>query len=129
MTVDIIIAMIMAIAVEYGIPSQFALAIAVVENSVFNPLAVHTNTDGTEDRGIMQLNSSWYTGDWQDPETNIRAGCQLMLDLKNKGLNWWQVAVAYNCGYRRLQEGPPSCSIDYANQVFLRWNSMRGYRF
>jgi soluble lytic murein transglycosylase-like protein len=121
--------MIVAIAVEYGIPSQFALAIAMVENSIFNPLAVHTNTDGTEDRGIMQLNSSWYTGDWQDPETNIRAGCQLMLDLKNKGLNWWQVAVAYNCGYRGLQEGPPNCSIDYANQVFLRWNSMRGYRF
>jgi soluble lytic murein transglycosylase-like protein len=124
--VEAIAALILTIAAEFGVPPQFALAVALEENHGLNPLAVHINSNGTRDLGIMQLNSSWYTGDWQDPETNIRAGCGLIRELKDKGLNWWQVAVAYNAGYRRLREGPPDCSIEYANRVFERWNGLRG---
>jgi soluble lytic murein transglycosylase-like protein len=120
-----IAALILAIAVECGVPPQFALAVALEENNILNPLAVHMNTDGTRDLGVMQLNSGWYTGNWQNPETNILAGCQLMRELRDRGLNWWQVAIAYNCGYQRLQEGPPNSSIEYANRVVARW----GYKF
>jgi soluble lytic murein transglycosylase-like protein len=120
-----IAALILAIAVECGVPPQFALSVALEENNILNPLAVHLNADGTRDLGVMQLNSGWYTGNWQNPETNIRAGCQLIRELKGHGLNWWQVAIAYNCGYRRLQEGPPNSSIEYANRVVTRW----GYKF
>lgn len=126
---EAIAAMIIAIAVEFGIPPQFALSVAVEENRALNPLAVGVNNNGSLDLGVMQLNSGWYAGNWRDPEANIRAGCRLMRELKDRGLNWWQVAVAYNCGYRRLREGPPNCSIDYANRVFERWNRMRGYKW
>jgi soluble lytic murein transglycosylase-like protein len=125
-----ILSMILAVAVEVGVPPYFALAIALEENDTLNPLAVHENADGTADRGVMQLNSSWYDGEWQDPETNIRAGCLLIKELYGKGLNWWQVAVAYNCGYARLAspQGPPGVSIDYACRVFTRWEDLENER-
>jgi soluble lytic murein transglycosylase-like protein len=120
--------LILAIALEVGVPPYFALAIAFEENRALDPAAAHVNPDGTVDRGIMQLNSSWYDGDWRDPETNIRAGCLLIKELYGKGLNWWQVAIAYNCGYGRLMGGnPPDASIEYANRVFERWRRLGNY--
>jgi soluble lytic murein transglycosylase-like protein len=124
-------ALILAIALEVGVPPYLTLAIALTENPALDPLAVHENPDGTLDRGIMQLNSSWYNGDWQDPETNIRAGCEhikWLLSLPN--MNFWLVAVAYNCGYGSLRSGNvPNISIDYANRVFSRWNVYRRYPY
>ena len=123
-----IMALILIIAGEMGIPPNFALAVAIEENGTLDPLAIGTNQDGTVDRGIMQLNSGWYNGEWWEPETNIRAGCQLIRELHDKGLNWWQVAIAYNCGYYRLisDAGPPDRSIEYANRVFRRWHELEG---
>jgi soluble lytic murein transglycosylase-like protein len=123
-------ALILAIALEVGVPPHLVLAIAYTENPTLDALAVNRNTDGTLDLGVMQLNSSWYTGDWADPETNIRAGCEhikWLLSLPN--MNEWLVAVAYNCGYSRMMKGPPQQSIDYAGRVFIRFNEYRGYRW
>jgi soluble lytic murein transglycosylase-like protein len=124
-------ALILAIALEIGVPPYLALAIALTENPALDPLAVHENPDGTLDRGIMQLNSSWYNGDWQDPETNIRAGCEhikWLLSLPN--MNFWLATVAYNCGYGPLRSGNvPNISIEYANRVFARWNVYRRYPY
>lgn len=69
-------ALILAIALEVGIPPYFALSIALTENPTLDPLAVNVNSDNTLDRGVMQLNSSWFNGVWWDPEENIRAGCE-----------------------------------------------------
>jgi soluble lytic murein transglycosylase-like protein len=127
---EVIEAMIITIALEVGIPPYLALSIALEENQTMNPLAVHINPDGSRDLGIMQLNDSWFKGNWQDPETNIRAGCdhiKRLLSLPN--MNYWLVAVAYNCGYGRLLEKPPDVSIEYANRVFDRWNVYRGYPY
>jgi soluble lytic murein transglycosylase-like protein len=122
-------ALIISIALEAGLPPYFVLAIAYTENPSLDPLAVNQNMDGTFDRGIMQLNSSWYTGDWKDPETNIRAGCELIKRLLSlPGMNYWLAAVAYNCGYGRLTDKPPDTSIEYANRVFARWNVYRRYQ-
>jgi soluble lytic murein transglycosylase-like protein len=127
---EIIEAMILAIAIEVGIPPYLALSIALEENHALNPLAVNINPDGSRDLGVMQLNDSWFIGDWRDPETNIRAGCELIKELINKpGMNYWLVCVAYNCGYGRLLEKPPDASIEYANRVFVRWNNYRGYLY
>jgi soluble lytic murein transglycosylase-like protein len=124
-------ALIIMIAVEVGIPPYFALSIAYTENSTLDPMAVNVNPDGTLDRGVMQLNSSWYNGAWWDPEENIRAGCQhIKWLLSLPGMNCWLVAVAYNCGYYRLEKGkPPESSIDYAVRVFARFNEYRGYKW
>jgi soluble lytic murein transglycosylase-like protein len=127
---EIIEALILAIALEVGIPPYLALSIALEENSMLNPMAVHINADGSRDLGIMQLNDSWYRGNWQDPETNIRAGCELIKELIGKpGMNYWLVCVSYNCGYSRLLEKPPGASIEYANRVFERWNKYQKYPF
>jgi soluble lytic murein transglycosylase-like protein len=125
---EIIKAMIIVIAVETGIPPYLALSIAIEENQSLDPLAVHINDDGSRDLGVMQLNDSWFQGDWQDPETNIRAGCDLIKALKAKpGMNYWMVCAAYNCGYGKLLERPPDAAIEYANRVFSRWNVYRRY--
>jgi soluble lytic murein transglycosylase-like protein len=126
----VIEALIIAIALEVGIPPYFALSIAFEENHTLNPLAVHINDDGSRDLGVMQLNDSWYRGNWQDPETNIRAGCELIKELIGKpGMNYWLACIAYNCGYGRLLEKPPDASVEYANRVFARWNAYRRYRY
>jgi soluble lytic murein transglycosylase-like protein len=123
-------AMIIAIALEVGIPPYLALSIALEENQTLNHLAVHINSDGSRDLGVMQLNDSWFTGDWRDPETNIRAGCELIKELIGKtGMNYWLACIAYNCGYGRLLEKPPDVSIEYANRVFARWNVYRRYPY
>jgi soluble lytic murein transglycosylase-like protein len=122
--------MIITIAIEVGVPPYLALSIALEENQALNPLAVHINNNGSRDLGIMQLNDTWFKDNWQDPETNIRAGCELIKELIGKpGMNYWLVCVAYNCGYGRLLERPPNASIEYANRVFNRWNAYRRYPF
>jgi soluble lytic murein transglycosylase-like protein len=127
---EIIKAVIMAAAVEAGIPPYLALSVALEENPALDPLAVNVNFDGSRDLGVMQLNDSWFKGSWQDPETNIRAGCALIKELLGKpGMNYWTACIAYNCGYGRLLEKPPDASIEYANRVFRRWNAYRGYPY
>jgi soluble lytic murein transglycosylase-like protein len=126
-----IASLILAIAANVGVPPYLALSVALEENQALNPLAVHVNRNGTEDRGVMQLNSSWFTGDWRDPETNIRAGClHLKWLMRQPGITtWWDAVVAYNCGYSRFIAGPPAASMEYACRVFDRWNKYRGYEF
>jgi soluble lytic murein transglycosylase-like protein len=122
----VIEALIVSIALEMGMPPYFVLAIAYTENPALDPLAISQNQDGTFDYGVMQLNSGWYKGDWRDPEINIRAGCEhIKWLLSRPNMNYWLAAIAYNCGYSRLLAGPPDVSIEYANQVFARWNIYR----
>jgi soluble lytic murein transglycosylase-like protein len=118
--------LILTIALEVGVPPYFVLAIAETENPLLNPYAVHLNANGTLDRGIMQLNSSWYDGDWSDPRENIRAGCEhIKWLIAACQSNLWFAAVAYNCGYTRMRTGPPAESIKYAERVFEKWNMYR----
>jgi hypothetical protein len=120
-----IIALILTIATEFGIPPYFALSIALTENPTLSPLAVNINENGTVDYGIFQLNSSWYDGEWQNPELNIRAGCKHIKQLMDaKGIyTFWSVAVVFNCGLWRLTN-PPEKSIEYANRVMHQWQEM-----
>jgi len=132
MHTDIIVALILAVAAETGIPPYFALSIALEENSTLNPSAVRMNNDGSCDRGIVQLNDSWYMGDWEDPEINIRAGCAyIKMVMGMRGVNTlWAVAVVYNAGIKRFwDENVPEASIEYANRVMCRYNAYTGYRY
>jgi soluble lytic murein transglycosylase-like protein len=126
-----IAALILTIATSVGIPPYLALSVALEENARLDPLAVHVNVNGSRDLGVMQLNDSWFAGNWQDPETNIRAGCEHLKWLfRQPGVTtWWDAVVAYNCGIVRFREGPPIASVEYANRVFARWNVYRRYRF
>jgi soluble lytic murein transglycosylase-like protein len=132
---EIIMALILVIAVEVGVPPNFALAIAIEENNTLNPLAVSlANENGTVDLGVMQLNSQYYGGiNWSDPKTNIRAGCLHIKELMSKPeLNtFWSVAVAYNCGYARYSSGktPPRSSLEYADRVMARWYTLENIKY
>jgi soluble lytic murein transglycosylase-like protein len=116
-----LIALVIRIATIYGVPPYLMVAIAEVESN-WNTNAININTDGTLDRGLMQLNTSWYTDDnWADPETNITAAAKHILFLKSfANFNWYQVCVAYNCGVARMNN-PPEKSIAYAIKVFEVW--------
>ena len=126
---ETIMLLILAIAVEYDVPPQFALSIAMQENSMLSPSAVgRSNADGTRDLGVMQLNERYFSHvDWECPEENIRAGVQHLKWLIDRPevQTFWDVAVAYNAGLSRL-EIPPDSSIEYANQVMWRWHDMSG---
>jgi soluble lytic murein transglycosylase-like protein len=117
-----LIALILQIATNYNLPPYLLVAIAEVE-SEWNVEAIHVNNDGTIDRGLMQLNSSWFNHDnWYDPVVNINAAAAHIAGLRQQGLQWYQIAVAYNCGVSRLRN-PPLASITYAIKVFNTWES------
>jgi soluble lytic murein transglycosylase-like protein len=124
---SVIAALILTIATQMGLPPYFVLAIALTENESLDPLAVNVNKNGTTDRGVMQLNSSWYNGAWEDPETNIRAGCKHIKELvDDPAVNtYWTAAACFNSGRGWLKGGsPPDASIEYANKVMDRWNRL-----
>ncbi|MDR0759584.1 MAG: transglycosylase SLT domain-containing protein [Treponema sp.] len=126
----VIAALIVSIALEVGVDPDLALSVALEENAALDTEAINVNPDGTEDRGVMQLNSSWFTGEWRDPVTNIRAGCGLLKELLDKpDLNVFQAIIAYNSGYTGFKNGPPQSSVAYAARVFRRWNEYRRYKF
>jgi len=125
-----IVALILLIATEFGLPPNFVLAVALEENNSLNPTAVSpVNKNGTTDLGVMQLNSANYGHiAWDNPEVNIRAGCTHIKNLmKEPGINtYWAVAVAYNCGYAKFANEPPKASLDYGDRVMARWRSLEG---
>ena len=135
MSREIIIALILQIAVEIGVPPYFALSIALTENPTLNPNAVSPlNRDGSRDRGLMQLNNRYFVDiDWRCPETNIRAGIGLIKRLMNyPGITtFFDVAVSYNCGHAWLVYGyrPPESSIDYANKVMQKWQELEYWSY
>ena len=124
-----IVTLILSIAVEVGIPPNFALAVALTENPELNPKAVNVNEDGSRDLGLMQLNSSWYHGDWEHPETNIMAACIHIKWLMNRVATQtlWDVAIAYNYGYANfVTKKPPDDVLDYAAKVMNKYEELNG---
>jgi hypothetical protein len=125
---ELIIAMILRIAVAAEVPPGFALSIALTENPGLNPSAINVNLNGTLDRGVMQLNSSWFTDDeWAEPEVNIVAGISLIKRItRMEGVHtYWTAAVVYNAGYGRIYN-PPESTINYANRVMETWTLIDG---
>jgi len=127
-----IMELIFLIAPQYNVPPYLVAAIIIVE-SRGDPHAInYENANGTIDRGIMQLNSSWFNDtNWHCAETNIRAGCQhlayLYRQTRDRSPTWWSAVVAYNCGLTRFNDTTrklPDSSLDYAYLVFEIWNSL-----
>lgn len=123
-----IMTLILQIAPQYDVP-PYLIAAIIIKESDGNPNVINRNNEnGTIDRGLMQLNSSWFNDDnWDCAETNIRAGCQhlrFMYDAtKAKSPYWWAAIVSYNCGLRwhKNNSEPPVHSINYANSIIKLW--------
>lgn len=87
---------------EYGINPQILRAIAKVESN-FNPAAIHMNTNGTYDFGLMQINTIWAPTigkeRWKklgDPCTNAKTGAWILSMCMNKYGYTWKAIGCYN---------------------------------
>ena len=99
-------------AQRYGMDSALLRAIAQVESGG-NPVALGKNADGTEDIGLMQINSRWLPKlasygiarqDLLDPCTNVQVGAWVLSqNLRRYGYTWRAVG-AYNAGKEGKRE-------------------------
>lgn len=117
--------MILAAAIQKGVPPALALAVAQTESS-FNPNAVSgTNSNGTQDYGVFQINSANFSSlgltpiSALDPTTNIDAGVSMLAQLYNQyNGNLNQVLWAYNAGPGAVASGNlPASTATYIPTV------------
>lgn len=73
---------------QYDWNVEVMLAIMMAESSC-NPNALNTNSDGSNDSGLFQINSIHKKPNRENPELNVRYAYQI---YKSQGLNAW---VAY----------------------------------
>ncbi len=112
---------------KYGIPKELIYAI-IKQESNFNPTAYNKNKDGTEDRGLMQVNYQYnlrlmreygITDPNQlfDIETNIELGARILYENFQSFGNWAMAVKAYN--------GLKADNWDYVRGVFEKLSLFR----
>ncbi|MCX7989556.1 MAG: lytic transglycosylase domain-containing protein [Aquificaceae bacterium] len=105
---------------RYAIPKELILAI-IKQESNFNPAAYNRNREGTEDRGLMQVNYQHNLRLMKeyginDPdqlyhvETNIELGARILYENFQRFGNWVMAVKAYN--------GLRADNWDYVRGVF-----------
>ncbi len=91
---------------KYGVPQELILAIIQQESS-FNPMAYNKNKDGTEDRGLMQVNYQHNIklmkeygiedpNQLYDIKTNIEIGTRILYENYKNFKDWIMAVKAYN---------------------------------
>ncbi len=114
-------------SLKYGIPKEILTAIVSVESG-FNPRAYNKNKDGTEDRGLMQVNyqhnlalmKEYGITDPEklyDPEINIEIGARILYENYKKFGNWVMAIKAYN--------GLKADNWDYVRKVLSKAVELR----
>lgn len=127
---------IVAAANAKGIPPSLALAVVTQESSC-NPNATSpANTNGTQDFGLFQLNSSnlasWGVTNPLDPTQNINAGVNYLSQLYSQyGGNVQQTLAAYNAGPGNVAQGtvPAATTQTYVPNILnyqAQWNAQLG---
>lgn len=105
---------------RYGVSPELLRAIAHVESGM-NPLAHNPgNKNGSEDIGLMQINSRWLPelgkygirrSDLWEPCTSIHVGAWVLAGNIRRLGNTWQAIGAYNAKSKKKR-------IDYAIRVY-----------
>lgn len=108
-----------AAGVYYQVSPVLLWSIAKVESG-FNVRATNSNSNGTDDIGIMQINSSWLPKLapygitrhrlMNDPCLNIHVGAWILAQNAHKHGYNWQAVSAYNTGH-------PTRGVQYARKV------------
>ncbi|MFN3598474.1 MAG: lytic transglycosylase domain-containing protein [Aquificaceae bacterium] len=112
---------------KYSIPTELILAI-IKQESNFNPNAYNKNKDGSEDRGLMQVNYQHnirlmkeYGIESPDQlyhiETNIELGARILYENFQRFGNWVMAVKAYN--------GLKADNWDYVKGVFQKVSLFR----
>ncbi len=99
-------------AERHRIPAALLRAIACVESN-HNPYALHRNTNGSVDLGVMQINSWWLPtlerygierDHLWDLCTNVHVGAWVLAqNIKVFGFSWRAIG-AYNAGLKETPE-------------------------
>jgi soluble lytic murein transglycosylase-like protein len=108
---------------KYAIAPQLLRAIARVESGG-NPSAMHRDTDGTFDVGLMQINSSQFPSLRQrgitpemlltQPCLNVDVGASILAGMVRRHGFTWRAVGSYAAGNR---PGLDRARIDYAQKV------------
>lgn len=115
------------VSIKYNIPKELILAI-IKQESNFNPNAYNKNKDGTEDRGLMQVNYQHNIrlmreygitdpNQLYDIETNIELGARILYENFKRFGNWVMAVKAYN--------GLKADNWDYVRGVFEKISLFR----
>jgi len=92
------------VGAHYGLHPALLKAIARQESSM-NPKAVNENSNGTSDRGLMQINSGWWPtlakagiepDDLWDPCVNIAVGGWVLAEAVSRHGMSWRAVGAYH---------------------------------
>jgi len=90
--------LILSAAYTYDIPENVLFSLIWAESN-FNPGAVngHGNKDGSNDKGLMQLNSRYFGKiNRLDPRTNLQYGCKHLRARYEKYGTWDEAVMLYN---------------------------------
>ena len=106
---------------EKQVPYLYVLSL-IKHESNFTITAIHHNTNGTTDYGLMQINSSNYNGDYNDlfnPDKNVTLGVSIYRDC--------YVAAKGNMAtsFRFYNAGRNSIEKNYKNWVYV--DGIMGY--
>ena len=77
------------IAVIKGVDPELAVRVAKCESSL-NPNAKNTNTNGSIDRGLFQINNKWHPQVTDEQALDIEFATEFFCEaVKNNCLSWW----------------------------------------
>ena len=108
-------------AEEFNIPLSLAFALAYTE-SQYKANAMHTNANGSVDRGLFQLNSTTWPNlteaDFYNPRTSAHYGMShLSYCLRSSG-NEIAALAMYNAGPTKVRRNnTPQTTLNYISQI------------
>lgn len=109
----------------HGVDPVLVRSIARHESGM-NPYATHRNANGSEDIGLMQINSFHLPRLGRfgitrtalfDPCVNAYVGAWILRDNINRIGPTWKAVGAYNAA-------SPDKQLRYANQIYAQWRSL-----
>lgn len=107
-------------SLRLNVPVNLALALSFVESS-FNVDAVNeSNSNGTIDRGLFQLNSATFRNvniDFFDMHENIEAGLNYLITKYERYGSWESAVVMYNAG---IEVNLSNRSLTYLSRILQR---------
>ena len=109
-------------SIEKDVKPELVIAIMKVE-SKFNPYAKNHNSNGSIDRGLLQLNNKTFSDltsdEFYEPEINIKKGVEFInWCLKKSDNNLIKALAYYNAGFGKVSnKNVGEATLDYINKV------------
>lgn len=117
-----------------GVNKDLLIAIAKGESGFYAKAINKANSNGTEDIGVMQINSShfqWLKSvgitrkDLFNPCVNIHVGALILSECIRIHGNTWAAVGAYNAGHKKTAKAERSRRV-YANKVMRAYKNLKG---